>query len=182
MTLAVTPEVLAARSKWRYRGTRRPEFALTPASGQESVWDYPRPPALKPDTRRVIVRVSGRLVADSGRAVRVLETASPPTFYVPIADVDLELLRVNGGTTHCEWKGLAASHDVAGVADAAWIYVETYSEYAAMRDHFAFYPSKLECTVDGELVQPQPGGYYGGWVTAELVGPFKSGDAKTAWW
>lgn len=182
MALVATRAVLAARGKWHHRGDERPPFANVPKAGQESVWDYPRPPRIVADPRRVRVVAAGRAVAESKRALRVLETASPPTFYLPAADVDSESMRRASGTTHCEWKGLAHAYDVAGVADAAWTYVETYPEYASLAGYFAFYPMRLDCTVDGEAVAPQPGGYYGGWVTAEIVGPFKSGDPGTAWW
>lgn len=182
MALVPTGDVLAARRKWRCRGDGRPPFAQAPQAGQESVWDYPRPPHIVRDHRRVRVVAAGHLVAESDRALRVLETASPPTFYVPVADVDAQRMRRALGTTHCEWKGLAQAYDAAGVDDAAWTYVETYPEYASLVGHFAFYPSKVDCTVDGEAVVPQPGDYYGGWVTAEIVGPFKSGDPSTAWW
>ena len=182
MALAPTRGVLAARAKWRYRGDERPPFAQTPQAHQESVWDYPRPPRVLGDRRLVRVVASGRVVAQSRRAMRVLETASPPTFYVPAADVDMDCMRATPGTTHCEWKGLARAYDVAGVGDAAWSYVETYPEYASLAEHFAFYPLRLDCTVDGETVVAQPGDYYGGWVTADVVGPFKTGDVRTAWW
>ena len=182
MALAATRDVLAARDKWRYRGGERPPFAQVPEAGQESVWDYPRPPCILVDHRRVCVVAAGRVVAESDRTLRVLETASPPTFYVPAADVDANSMRRAPGTTHCEWKGIAHTYDVAGFGDAAWTYVETYPEYALLAGYFAFYPAKLECTVDGEIVLPQPGGYYGGWVTAEIVGPIKTGDPSTAWW
>lgn len=182
MALAATPGVLAARGKWRFRGDRRPPFAQAPQPGQESVWDYPRPPRIVADGRCVRVVVAGRLVADSTRALRVLETASPPTFYVPAAHVDADSMRQTSATTHCEWKGVARAYDVGAVGQAAWTYVETYPEYASLAGHFAFYPAKLDCTVDGEGVVAQPGGYYGGWVTREIVGPFKTGDQDTAWW
>ena len=182
MALVPTGDVLAARGKWRYRGDERPPFAQSPQVGQESVWDYPRPPRIVADHRRVRVVAAGHLVAESTRALRVLETASPPTFYVPAADVDAKAMHRASGTTHCEWKGIARTYHVAGVSDAAWTYVETYPEYASLAGHFAFYPMSLDCTVDGEAVAPQPGGYYGGWVTREIVGPFKSGDPSTAWW
>lgn len=182
MALAATRDVLAARDKWRHRGDERPAFAQAPQAGQESVWDYPRPPRIVADRRRVRVVSAGRVVAESTRALRVLETASPPTFYVPAEDVDADSVRRASGATHCEWKGLARTYDVAGVDAAAWTYVETYPEYASLAGHFGFYPAKLDCTVDGEAVVPQPGGYYGGWVTPEIVGPFKTGDPSTAWW
>ena len=182
MALVAARAVLAARAKWRYRGDERPPFAHVPKAGQESVWDYPRPPRIVADHRHVRVVAAGRAVAESNRALRVLETASPPTFYLPAADVDANCMRRAPGTTHCEWKGIAHTYDVAGAGDAAWTYAEAYPEYASLAGHFAFYPARLDCTVDGEAVAPQPGGYYGGWVTAEIIGPFKSGDPSTAWW
>ena len=182
MALAPTRGVLAARAKWRYRGDERPPFAQLPQACQESVWDYPRPPRALADRRLVRVVAAGRVVAQTRRAMRVLETASPPTFYVPAADVDGACVKATLGTTHCEWKGLARAYEVAGLGDAAWTYVETYPEYASLAEHFAFYPAKLDCTVDGEAVVAQPGDYYGGWVTADVVGPFKTGDSRTAWW
>ena len=125
MALAATRDVLAARGKWRYRGDERPPFAPAAQAGQESVWDYPRPPRIVADHRRVrVVAAAGHVVAASNRALRVLETASPPTFYVPAADVDLDCMHATRGTTHCEWKGVARAYDVAGVGDAAWTYAE----------------------------------------------------------
>ena len=179
--LVASGAVLRARLKWRYRGDRRPPFAHVPQSGQESVWDYPRPPRIVADHRRVRVVAAGHPVAESNRAVRVLETASPPTFYVPAADVDESCMHP-ASRTHCEWKGVAQTYDVAGVRAAAWAYVQTYPGFESLADHVAFYPAKLDCTVDDETVVAQPGDYYGGWVTAEIVGPFKTGDEATAWW
>ena len=182
MPLAVTAAVLDARAKWRYRGDGRPPFAHVPGDRQESVWDYPRPPRMLGDARRVHVAAAGRAVAESTAAVRVLETASPPTFYLPPGDVDRHLLRQTSRRTLCEWKGLASEYDVADMPGAAWTYVETFPEFAALAGYFAFYPGKVDCTVDGEPVRPQPGGYYGGWITDEIIGPFKTGDPVTAGW
>ena len=182
MMLSATREVLAARAKWRYRGGRRPPFAETPGQRQESVWDYPRPPRMVADRRRIRVLTADRLVAESTTTVRVLETASPPTFYLPPDDVDTSLLRATTRLTQCEWKGVAREYDVAAIAGAAWTYLETFPEFADLAGYFSFYPGKLCCAVDGETVKPQPGGYYGGWITAEIVGPFKTGGAANAWW
>ena len=182
MTLSATREVLAARAKWRYRGGRRPPFAETPGQRQESVWDYPRPPLMVADRRRIRVSTADRLVAESTTAVRVLETASPPTFYLPPDDVDTSLLRATTRLTPCEWKGVAREYDVAAITGAGWTYSETFPEFADLDGYFSFYPGKLRCTVEGETVKPQPGGYYGGWITAEIVGPFKTGSAANAWW
>ena len=178
----LTAAVLAARAKWRFRGQGRPAFALPCAAGQESVWDYPRPPRLAPDSRRIRVRCRDELIADSVRAIRVLETASPPTFYLPPDDVALDRLTPKPNRTFCEWKGWARHYDLPAAPDAAWRYTETFPEFAAIRGFVAFYPAKACCTVDGELVQPQPGGYYGGWITSELVGPFKGEPSAEFWW
>ena len=124
--LVASGAVLRERFKWRYRGDRRPPFAHVPQEGQESVWDYPRPPRIVADQRRVRVVAARRAVAESTRALRVLETASPPSFYVPAADVDEGCMHPASRSTHCEWKGLAQTYDVAGVGEAAWTYVETY--------------------------------------------------------
>ena len=180
--LSATHEVRLARRKWRFRGRGRPAFALPCAAGQESVWDYPRPPRLAPDARRIRVRHAGALLADSTGAIRVLETASPPTFYVPPDDVALGELTPSSVRTFCEWKGWAQQYDLAANPGAAWRYTETFPEFAAIRGFVAFYPAKVSCSVGGEAVQPQPGGYYGGWVTAELAGPFKGEPGSESWW
>jgi uncharacterized protein (DUF427 family) len=151
----------------------------------ESVWDYPRPPALVPCERRVRVELAGHIVAESSRAFRVLETASPPTVYVPPADVALELLRETSGHTVCEWKGRAHYADVA-VGDvrsprAAWWYPAPVETYVALRDHVAFYPGRLACFLDDERVRPQDGDFYGGWITDEIAGPFKGAVGTLHW-
>lgn len=166
--------VVQHRNSWAWRGDRRPSFADQPGPGQESVWDYPRPPRIEPDARKIVVRFDARVIADTRRAVRVLETASPPTFYLPPEDVETALLRPSGGASHCEWKGEAEDLDlIEGPRSAAWRYPRTYPEFASLRDWVAFYPAKLECLVDDQRVRPQPGGFYGGWITDEIVGPVK---------
>jgi uncharacterized protein (DUF427 family) len=151
----------------------------------ESVWDYPRPPAVVPCERRVRVIHAGRTVAESERALRVLETASPPTIYVPPEDVQAELLEPTEGHTVCEWKGQASYLDVAhedGRAErAAWTYSEPKEAYAELRDRIAFYPGRVECYLDDERVRPQAGDFYGGWITDEIVGPHK-GEPGTGDW
>ncbi|HET6431322.1 DUF427 domain-containing protein [Dyella sp.] len=171
---------------WTYRGQQRPPFADTPGPGQESVWDYPRPPRLAPDARRVRVHAGAAHVADSVRAVRVLETASPPTFYLPPQDVDLERLRPAPGSSHCEWKGRAvywSVRDDAGrwLEAVGWSYPEPRSAFAAIAGWLSFYPGRLHCEVAGEGVRPQPGGFYGGWLTDEIVGPVK-GEPDSGHW
>ena len=149
------------------------------------MWDYPRPPRLAADTREVVVRTEGVTVAISQRAVRVLETAGPPTFYLPPDDVRRDLLIARPGTSACEWKGLASYWSVrAGqrvLRDVAWSYPDPLPGFERIRDYLSFFPGRIECTVEGERVRPQPGGFYGGWITSEIVGPVK-GEPGTAGW
>ncbi|WP_306324568.1 DUF427 domain-containing protein [Streptomyces venezuelae] len=152
----------------------------------ESVWDYPRPPRVVPDARRVTVHHAGVDLADSRRCVRVLETSHPPVFYVPRHDVRMDLLTPTAGSTHCEWKGEATywTLTVLGrtVDNAAWSYEEPDPAYAALTGHLAFYPGRVDsCTVGGERVLPQPGGFYGGWITDEIIGPFKGLPGSAGW-
>ncbi len=151
----------------------------------ESVWDYPRPPAVVPCARRVRVIHDGIVIAESERAVRVLETASPPTVYVPPEDVDTELLEPTPGHTVCEWKGSASYFDVATDSSranrAAWTYEDPKPAYAELRGWLAFYPRRVECYLDDERARPQAGEFYGGWVTAEIVGPLKGEPGTEGW-
>ena len=155
---------------------------IEPGPGQESVWDYPRPPRVELCRRVARVEVDGVLVARSSKALRVLETAGPPTIYFPPDDVTFELLTPSGGrSTYCEWKGRASYFDVAGRRRAAWTYSDPKEDFGQLRDHISFYPAKVECYLDEELVRPQPGRFYGGWVTDDIVGPFK-GELGTLTW
>ncbi len=169
---------------WEFSGQKRPPFAVAPGPGQESVWDYPRPPRLAPDGRLVEVRHGDAVIARSSRAVRVLETASPPTFYLPPADVDLaQLVRV-AGTTFCEWKGAASYWALAAApraARVAWSYETPTAGFAELAGYLCFYPSRVACYVAGERVRAQQSEFYGGWVTEEIVGPFK-GEVGTGGW
>ena len=165
---------VAHRAKWRLRGQARPLFARTTRAGEESVWDYPRPPRIVPEARAVDVRFGDRILAESTRAVRVLETASPPTVYVPPGDVRAELFVPSGARSLCEWKGEAIDYDlVDGPGSVAWSYPRVFPEFEAIAGWFAFYPARVACTLDGERVRPQPGDYYGGWLTDEIVGLVK---------
>ena len=170
---------------WKYNGSERPPFADRPATGQESVWDYPRPPAIMTDSRRIRVMLAGHVIADTCAGLRVLETASPPTFYLPLVDVDTAALVPAPGRSLCEWKGAASYFDVSygeqRVARAAWSYLAPAPEFAAIAGHLAFYPALLACFVDDERVRPQPGGFYGGWLTKEIVGPVKGEPGSSAW-
>jgi uncharacterized protein (DUF427 family) len=151
----------------------------------ESVWDYPRPPTLVPSERHVRVELAGHVVAESTGALRVLETASPPTVYVPPADVARELLQNTSGHSVCEWKGHAHYADVVvgghRARCAAWWYPEPVAAYAALRDHVAFYPGRVACFLDQERVRPQDGDFYGGWVSDDIAGPFKGATGTLHW-
>ncbi len=167
---------------WKYTGNERPAFAKQTSADQESVWDYPRPPALVPDTRHVKVSTNGKLIASSPRALRMLETAAPPTFYLPKDDVDLARLREISGQSFCEWKGVARYWALAdGERAVAWDYPNPSRAYGKILDHFAFYPGRVDCFVDAESVRPQASEFYGGWITDEIVGPFK-GEPGTGNW
>ncbi len=185
--MSVDHERLArARAMWRYVGEDRPPFALAPGAGQESVWDYPRPPRLAPDAREVVVCAGALEIARTSRALRLLETASPPTFYLPAADVRMDLLVEAGGSSHCEWKGNAAYASVqlpdGTLFDrAAWFYERPLPPYEALTGMVAFYPTELACFVAGERVRPQPGRFYAGWITDELAGPFKGEPGSGGW-
>ena len=157
-----------------------------PGPGQESVWDYPRPPRLEPTNKHVQIVFDGLTIADTRRAIRVLETSSPPVYYIPSADVQMEHLRPTERRTLCEWKGHATywtvTHGDRTAPNAAWSYPHPTAGFQAIVDYLAFYPSKMDaCLVNGEPVRAQPGDFYGGWITPDVVGPFK-GDLGTEGW
>ncbi len=159
---------------------------IEPGPGQESVWDYPRPPRLEPSTRLVRVTFSGQVVAETRASYRVLETSHPPVFYIPPGDIKPGVLERSSRSSFCEWKGRARYHSLRvgdrRRPDVAWSYPEPTRAFEPIGDYLAFYPSRVdECTVDGEVVRSQPGDFYGGWITAEVVGPFK-GDPGTMGW
>lgn len=162
------------------------ERRIEPGPGQESVWDYPRPPRLEPCSRRIRVVVDDTVIADSQRAQRVLETSHPPVYYVPPEDVRIELLKASARQSWCEWKGTARYFDIVlgqrKIADAAWAYPAPTAAFEPIRGYVAFYPHLMDaCFVDDEQVKPQAGGFYGGWITDDIVGPFK-GEAGTRGW
>jgi len=154
---------------------------------RESVWDYPRPPAVVPSERLVRIEHGGIIVTESRRAIRVLETAGAPVWYLPPEDVRLELLRhAPGRRTLCEWKGPATYLDLV-VGDrvsreAAWTYPRPSPGYEAIAGYIAFYAARVDsATVDGEAVRPQPGGFYGGWITDDVIGPYKGEPGTEGW-
>ncbi|CAN5399464.1 DUF427 domain-containing protein [soil metagenome] len=157
-----------------------------PGPGQESVWDYPRPPRLERTDHVVEVTLGGVVIARTSAPLRVLETSHPPTYYLPFADFAAGSLRADEGGSLCEWKGRASYLDLVGGSTVApragWFYPSPTPAFATLVDPLALSPGMMdECTVDGEVVLPQPGGFYGGWVTSRVVGPFK-GDPGTMFW
>jgi uncharacterized protein (DUF427 family) len=159
---------------------------IKPGPGQESVWDYPRPPRLEPTRRPIRVVFNGVVLAETGRALRVMETSHPPAYYFPPEDVQMAYLIRTNRTTQCEWKGRAVyySVEVEGrrTENAAWAYPDPAAAYEALRGYLAFYPRKMDaCYVGDEQVQPQPGNFYGGWITSDVVGPFKGGTGTWGW-
>jgi uncharacterized protein (DUF427 family) len=161
---------------------------IIPKSGQESVWDYPRPPRFELCHKQIRIISSGLILADSVRAFRVLETSHPPSYYIPPEDVNLEFLEQNSASSYCEFKGEAAYYDLKnGAKNVAWFYPNPTKAYAAIAAYLAFYPSRVKlqtgdgCFVNDEQVTPQAGNFYGGWITSDIVGPFK-GEAGTQSW
>ena len=155
-------------------------------SARESVWDYPRPPALRPSPRLVEIVLGGEVVCRSTRSVQVLETSHPPTWYLPRADFTEGALTPGEGSSFCEYKGAARYLDLHGGARTAvragWYYPDPAPGYEDLRDRVAIYAGRVEeCRVDGVPVVPQAGGFYGGWITPELDGPFKGAPGTRGW-
>lgn len=156
------------------------------APGQESVWSYPRPAIAEPSPARIVIEHRGQILADSRRTVRTLETSHPPSYYIPRDDIAPGILRRAEGSSFCEWKGAAAYWDVVvdGIVlpRGGWSYPSPTPPFALLRDHVAFYAAPFDrCTVDGETVVPQPGGFYGGWITSKVAGPFKGVPGSRGW-
>lgn len=157
-----------------------------PGPGQESVWDYPRPPRLERTDRHIVVVFHDVVIADTRRAFRVLETSHPPVYYIPPSDLKREHVIDAPGASFCEWKG-RASYVTVRVGErtaerVGWFYADPVPSFAPIRDHVAFYAGPMDrVTVDGEVVRPQPGGFYGGWITSDVVGPFKGEPGTEGW-
>lgn len=173
---------------WKHRGQQRPDFALPTTEQQESVWDYPRPPVLVEDPRHIQVLLDYMPIAESFSAMRLLETASAPTFYIPAKDVNQSLLLPSTHSSYCEWKGAASYWSIATAGNpgelqdnVGWSYTNPSDDFSAIAGWFAFYPNKLTCFVDGQPARAQAGGFYGGWITPEVIGPFK-GEAGSGHW
>jgi uncharacterized protein (DUF427 family) len=158
----------------------------SPKPGQESVWDYPRPPRAEPCMHRVRVEFNEQAIAETTRAWRLLETSHPPAYYIPREDVQGEFLQASNRRTFCEFKGEACYWDLkVGTRisrDATWSYKSPNHPYDDLRNCLAFYPSRVDsCFVDDERVLPQAGDFYGGWITSNIVGPFKGGPGTSHW-
>ena len=160
---------------------------IPPKPGQESVWDYPRPPRLEKAQAHLRVEVGGIIIADTNRGYRVLETSHPPVYYISPEDIRMDLLqRVGGKTSFCEFKGMAIYYnylkDGKGISQIAWAYPDPTKGFEPIKDYLAFYASKVDaCFVGDEKVQAQEGDFYGGWITSKVVGPFKGGAGTWGW-
>ena len=154
--------------------------------GQESVWTYPRPAIAQPSPRHIRIVQGGITIADTRSSVRTLETSHPPSYYIPRGDIAMELLRPAAGSSFCEWKGHAAYFDVVvggrTFDRVAWSYPAPTPSFASLTDHIAFYAAPFDqCLVDDEIVEPQEGGFYGGWITSHVAGPFKGPPGSRFW-
>ncbi len=162
-----------------------PRLELT-GPGQESVWAYPRPAIAEPCLSHIVIQHAGVMVADTRASTRTLETSHPPTYYIPTADIAPGVLRRADGVSFCEWKGVAVYWDVV-IGDTVltrvgWSYPNPSKTFMLLRDHIAFYAGPFDhCSVDGETVTPQPGDFYGGWITRAVVGPFKGVPGSQGW-
>jgi uncharacterized protein (DUF427 family) len=176
--------VQQARDSWNHTGEKRPPFAIVPKKGQRSVWDFPRPPKIEKVNQSIVVSYKGMVVAKTNKALAVLETASPPTYYIPQVDVDMsKLVKMRNKSSMCEWKGTSVYFALETIKDqpVAWSYPKPFGEFEKVKDYLAFYPQHLECYVAGKRVQAQPGLFYAGWITSDLVGPFKGEKGSEGW-
>lgn len=176
----------AKMKEWRAFVRQRPEQVETPGPGQESVWDYPRPPRVDAVSKLIRVEFGGELLAESERALRVVETASPPVYYLPPEDVRTEFLAPSGHSTLCEWKGRARYwHVQVGEQrqpSAVFSYPDPMEGFEAIAGYMAFYSQKMSaCFAGQEQARPQAGPFYAGWITSAIVGPFKGDPGTEAW-
>ncbi len=172
--------------RWRELPRERPDHLEAPGPGQESVWDYPRPPRVEAVSPEIRVEFAGVVLARTRRALRVLETAGPPVYYLPPDDVRVRHLERTGDSTLCEWKGEAVYWTVRSgertSPRAAWSYPRPLAGFEAIRGYFAFHAGRVDaCFVGRESASPQPGEYYGGWITSAVVGPFKGEPGSERW-
>ncbi|WP_260597415.1 DUF427 domain-containing protein [Sphingomonas endolithica] len=156
------------------------------APGQQSVWSFPRPAIAVPTAVHIVIEHAGLVLADTKASISTLETSHPPTYYIPRADIASNALRRAEGTSFCEWKGAAVYWDVVlgdtVLPRVGWSYPTPTAPFASLKDHVAFYAAPFDrCSVDGETVVPQPGGFYGGWITSAVSGPFKGVPGSRLW-
>ncbi|NES94757.1 MAG: DUF427 domain-containing protein [Desertifilum sp. SIO1I2] len=159
---------------------------IVPQPGQESVWDYPRPARLEDTSKHIRIIFNNEILAETDRAKRVIETSHPPVYYIPPEDIKLEYLRETTAQTWCEWKGWCRYYDLSlgdkTASHAAWRYVQPTPPFIAIQEYYGFYAQAMDaCFVNDEQVTPQPGDFYGGWITSDLVGPFKGGPGTRGW-
>jgi len=159
---------------------------IEPKAGQESVWDYPRPPHLEKTSKHLKIIFNNTIIAETNRAFRVLETSHPPVYYFPPEDVQMKFLNEASNSSFCEWKGRAGYYSLQvsekRVENAAWFYTNPTESFAEIKNYIAFYPSKMDaCYVNDESVETQEGDFYGGWITKDIVGPFKGGAGTRGW-
>lgn len=159
---------------------------IKPGPDQESVWDYPRPPRVEDSKRHLKVIFNEVLIAESREGKRVIETSSPPVYYIPPKDIKVECMIKSMKHTLCEWKGIASYYTIVvgdkRAENAAWYYTDPTPDYISIKNYVAFYPQQIDaCYLDGELVKAQSGSFYGGWITSEVVGPFKGEPGTEGW-
>jgi uncharacterized protein (DUF427 family) len=159
---------------------------IPPKPGQESVWAFPRPAIAERSGAHVVIEHRGVILADTRASIRTLETSHPPSYYIPRDDIRESTLRRGSGSSFCEWKGNASYWDVVIDGDVlpgvGWSYPSPTRAFVMLQDHIAFYAAPFDrCSVDGETVVPQPGGFYGGWITSAFAGPFKGVPGSRFW-
>lgn len=159
---------------------------IKPKPGQESVWDYPRPPTIDPFSGHLRIVLNGVVIANTNRSYRVLETSHPPTYYIPLAEFKEGVVIKTSGSSYCEWKGMAEYYNFhVGdelIRKCAWGYPNPKERFASIKDHISVYAHMMDaCYVDDELVKAQEGDFYGGWITSKIVGPFKGGEGTWGW-
>ena len=174
------------KGSFMFRSRTSKPTPLPLSQGQESVWNYPRPPALEKTAKHIQVIFANTVIADTTQAWRVLETSHPPVYYIPISDIQMNYLHPILPSSGCEWKGRAQYFDIKvnsqSVQQGGWTYPDPTPLFIPIQNHIAFYAQKMDrCLVDGEVVQPQPGEFYGGWITREIRGPFKGGTESFGW-
>jgi uncharacterized protein (DUF427 family) len=159
---------------------------IKPGPGQESVWDYPRPPRIEPFNGSIRIIFNNEEILNTNRSYRILETSHPPTYYLPISAFKSGVLNETVGSSFCEFKGMASYFDIQVgekvARKSAWYYPEPSIRFKDLKDHVCLYASPMDaCLINDEKVIPQPGGFYGGWITSNVVGPFKGGEGTWGW-